>query len=1194
MSYSSNSVVSLTANRLRKPLAVLVMVVATVQFSSGIAQAQATISFSDATETSIRGRNSESWGQSIGDLNNDGWPDIFVNNHRDRHSFYINNGDRTFTDHTLTVDKDSFIAGTYRTMDYHSGAFADIDDDGDTDLFVQWHGARSRSGDWCLFDCEDVTNSSLWLNEGDGRLVDYGEAWQMRPPGGSISGMLIDYDRDGDLDAVQGTLNSFILIPRVGPAQFGPTERVGNCARLYSVILSDLSGDGVADFTCLREGGFPDGIYAMTAFGLVDIQDTINLPPVNAVVDGVAADFDNDLDPDLFVVRGLSVPNDALQPTPNSIEAFLDSSINSELATMRFTTTGIIDIAISPYNKLPPKIWLGDSELELDVVRDRVFQLDPNDTRLHGFPSNRSNEVNLYGGYDPTTQQWQFMVYPGTRRYEPAYFTINSANTITGLEVDGLSESDGAMPPRLYRNDNTGFVNATWEAGFRTPLRCVSIAHADFDNDMDIDIYLVCKRGAANIVNRLFQNNGDGTFTEIPGAGGAGGPIGPALASASGWGDSATTGDFDNDGFIDLFVSNGLTTFPVRPDAGPHRIYYGEPNGNHWIELELVGTSSVANAQGARIIATSGGVSQLREQDSGYHRFSQNHDRIHFGLGTNTTTDLTITWPNGTVETFTDVAADKIYTVTEGSGIAQKTIGPAASFAGPDAGDECGLPYFESRLDQALLVWKDCNTGTWSVRASAGSEVQWSPQGRLSGSDPTGQDLVNVEPKSLETNDTITTQANALTFGFTTQGLDIDGFDFQIAGDAGFSAGSSRDWTVSTSFVTGWNSQTFDDSNWARATEIGDYGVAPWQMRVAGVPDSTPAAWIWSSDNANDNQVYLRYRVPDGVSGDATLIVTADNNHTTYLNGAVIGSGNLWTVASSFTVAITGGDVIAIEASDLGGVAGVLADISTTDSGNVGEVCLETDTDESVPVLLGNYHVPLKTPIALPSLLPCTPSTPATLSVQDITVNEADASATAVVNLSRPLTSDVSVKIFTRPASALGGQDFYGFTRTLSIAAGTTRATTTVTIINDNTVEADEQFLLRLVGAVNATIADAEAVVTIEDDDNNSTPTLSIGDLEVNESDGTATVTVSLSQASNQPVSVVIHTRSGTARGGTDFYGFTRNLTIAAGQTSTSTTVSLINDSVAESREDFSLRLIQPVNAGIADNEAIVTVIDDD
>lgn len=1153
------------------------------------------IQFTDTTETSLRGRNSESWGQSIGDLNNDGWPDIFVNNHRDRHSFYFNNGDRTFTEQTLTVDRDSFIGGSYRTIDYHSGAFADIDDDGDTDLFVQWHGVRARSGSWCFFDCDDQTNSSLWLNEGDGRLVDHGEAWQMRPPGGSISGMLIDYDRDGDLDAVQGTLANFILIPRIGPSQFGPTERVGTCARLYSVILSDLSGDGVADFICLREGGFPDGVYAMTSFGLVNIEDEVSIPPINAVVDGIAADFDNDLDPDLFLLRGLSVANDALQPTPKSIEAFLDSSVNTGNSQMRFTTTGVIDIKLSVYNKKPPKIWLGNSQLEQDIVIDRVFQLDPTDTRLHGFPAERNEDVNLYGGYDPATKQWRFMVYPGTRRYEPGYFIVNSTHPIEDLEVEGLSMSDGALLPRLYRNDVNGFLDATWQSGMREPIRCVSVVGADFDNDMDIDLYAVCKRGAANIANRLFMNEGDGTFTEVAGAGGAAGPIGVAVATKSGWGDSVTTADFDNDGFIDLFVSNGLTTFPVRPDAGPHKVYFGEPNDNNWIELELRGTSSVANAQGARIVATSGAVSQLREQGSGYHRFSQNHDRIHFGLGKNNTTDLTITWPDGNTETFSNVAANQIYQVTEGSGIAVKNIGPAATFADPVAGDECGYPYFEGKLDHALLVWKDCVTGTWSIRTSAGGQQQWLPKGQLTGTNPSGGDILDVTRHSLEATDTLLTQDNIVSFSFGTSNIDIDGFEFNLSGDSSIRSGSSSDWKVANSFSDGWRSKTFDDSSWQSATVIGDYGASPWGTRVSGIPADTQGAWIWTSDVANDSSVYLRYRIPDGVAANSTITVSADNRHTTFLNGTALGTGNQWTVAASYTATVSAGDVVAIEAANLGGPAGVIADIRPTNPGASGEVCLDASLGNDALVLLGNRHVPVKTPIALPSLMPCTPSSPPKLSLQDLELNEADGSAAATVTLSSASSEDVSVRIHTRSGSARGGEDFYGFTRAITIAAGNTSATTAINLVNDSKREPIEQFQLRLFDAVNGVIEDADATVTIIDDDTNTnTPKLSIADAVVNESDTNIDVQVSLSAPSAQPINFTIHTRSGTAQGGSDFYGFTRSLTIPTGQVSTTTTVTLINDNAAEPNENFLLRLVQPTNAVIDVGTATITVADDD
>lgn len=1001
--------------------------------------ATAQIRFTDTTGFSLPGRNSESWGQSIGDLNNDGWPDIFVNNHRDRHSFYFNNGDRTFTDRTLTVDRDSFIAGTYRSLDYHSGAFADIDADGDTDLFVQWHGLRSNSNSWCLFDCADGSFSSLWLNEGDGRLVDRGKAWQFEPPSGSISGMLVDVDRDGDLDAIQGTLNSFFVMPRTGPATFGPRQRIQKCARLYSVILSDLSGDGVLDFACLREGVFPDGIYARTPGGLVDIRDSISISPVNYVVDGVAADFDNDLDPDLFFVRGLSVANDALQPTPNSVEAFIDSARQGEIAEIRFKTAGTIDVVLSPFNKLPPKMWLGSTQLEIDVVRDQMFQLDPLDSRLHGFPAGRDGAVNLYGGYDPATGEWRIMIYPGTRAYEPAYVTVQSANQISDLQLIGASEADGALLPRMYRNDGSGFTTNTFNAGFRQPVQCVSVVAADFDNDMDVDLYLVCKRGGGNIANRAFENQGDGTFVEVPNAGGASGPVGGGWTTRKGWGDSATTADFDNDGSLDLFVSNGLTTFPVLPNAGPHKMYFGVPNGNRWIQLELVGTSSVANAQGARVVATANGVSQLREQGSGYHRFSQNHDRLHFGLGQNNSVDLQVTWPDGNIENYDNVAANRVYRVVEGAGLQPRPNGPVASFRAAGPGDECGEPYYESRLDRAVLIWKDCVTGVWSVRTAGGgkAEVRYSI-------DVSGSDLQSVQPRLLETQDGASVQSNNAVFDFRTAGVDVDGFDFQVA-----------------------------------------------------------------------------------------------NN------------------------------------------------------GGSGGVCFNVGGSSNVPVLLGAQHLPVQAPISLPGLNACATSTPVGISMADVQADEASGTVTASLRLNQASSGVTSVRVFTRAKTARGGTDYFGFSRIVTIPAGVISVPVSVNLINDSTSESDEEFELRLIDAVNAQIDDAVATVTIIDDDDAST-SLSIADRSVNEGQGSINITVSLSQSSSQAVQVKIFTRAGSARGGSDYFGFTRTLDFAPGQLTRTTQLVLRDDSTAEPTEQMQLRLTDPVNAGIARSQATITIQDDD
>ena len=109
---------------------------------------------------------------------------------------------------------------------------------------------------------------------------------------------------------------------------------------------------------------------------------------------------------------------------------------------------------------------------------------------------------------------------------------------------------------------------------------------------------------------------------------------------------------------------------------GPYQLFRNTSPARNWIELDLVGTrSSVGNssrdAVGAWVRATAGGVTQYREQNEGYHRWSQNQRRIHFGLADNTTVNLKVNWPSGRVSTFSNVASNHVYIVTEGGSIQQ-------------------------------------------------------------------------------------------------------------------------------------------------------------------------------------------------------------------------------------------------------------------------------------------------------------------------------------------------------------------------------------------------------------------------------------------------------------------------------------------------------------------------------------------
>ena len=108
----------------------------------------------------------------------------------------------------------------------------------------------------------------------------------------------------------------------------------------------------------------------------------------------------------------------------------------------------------------------------------------------------------------------------------------------------------GPFPPvgsarardRLYRNNRNGtFTDVTEKAGLRDTAYGMGAVAADYDNDGFVDLYVTNYRGGI-----LYRNNGDGTFTDVTAKAGIAGPA---------WGTSAAWGDVDGDGYLDLFVA---------------------------------------------------------------------------------------------------------------------------------------------------------------------------------------------------------------------------------------------------------------------------------------------------------------------------------------------------------------------------------------------------------------------------------------------------------------------------------------------------------------------------------------------------------------------------------------------------------------------------------------------------------------
>jgi hypothetical protein len=125
-------------------------------------------------------------------------------------------------------------------------------------------------------------------------------------------------------------------------------------------------------------------------------------------------------------------------------------------------------------------------------------------------------------------------------------------------------------------------------------------------------------------------------------------------------GRGSAAGDLDNDLDLDIVVSN--------QDARPSYLVNGTEGGGHSILLELFDTHGTRQALGARLEATAGGVTQIRQVASGGSYASQNDFRAHFGLrGNEIVEGLIITWLDGEREMLEKLPADRAYVVRRGA-----------------------------------------------------------------------------------------------------------------------------------------------------------------------------------------------------------------------------------------------------------------------------------------------------------------------------------------------------------------------------------------------------------------------------------------------------------------------------------------------------------------------------------------------
>jgi hypothetical protein len=203
---------------------------------------------------------------------------------------------------------------------------------------------------------------------------------------------------------------------------------------------------------------------------------------------------------------------------------------------------------------------------------------------------------------------------------------------------------------------------------------------------------------------------------------------------------------------------------------------------------------------------------------------------------------------------------------------------------------------------------------------------------------------------------------------------------------------------------------------------------------------------------------------------------------------------------------------------------------------------------------------------------------------------------TFTVQLSAAASTAVTYNIATANNTATNGSDYIFSSLTgQSIPAGQTSKTYSVTINGDTTIEPTETFFVNVSSVVGATVADAQAIGTITNDD---TPGLSIGDVSISEGNSgskLATFTVSLSQTSTAAVTYNIATADNSAKAGIDYTANSLSgQSIAAGQTSKTFTVAILGDTNVEGNKSFLVNVSAVTGATVTDGQANGFIVNDD
>jgi enediyne biosynthesis protein E4 len=466
-----------------------------------------------------------------------------------------------------------------------------------------------------------AANAQIFTKVTDGDLVNDG--------GDSRAVNWIDYDNDGDLDLYvtngpQAGENNF-LYQNNGDGTFTKITSdviVNDGKASDGSTWGDYDNDGDIDLFIANWWGHNNLLYSNNGDGSFTFESAL-APSLGATYSetGSWGDYNNDGFLDLYVCNSFNnLRNQLFQ--------------NNGDGTFTLITTGAI---VTDQNYSRNADWIdfdNDGNLDLYITNEE----NQNNVLYKGSSDGTFTKVTglniVSDGGNSTSSNWEDIDNDGD--FDLFVANYNNQNNF------------------LYLNNGDGtFTKVTGENVVTDGGSSFGSSFGDIDNDGDLDFIVTNAFVNASQVNFFYLNNGDGTFTRDT----------SIVSTETGWSYGAAFGDYDDDGYLDLFVAKCYQA------AEDNSLFRNNGGSNNWIKFDLVGAESNLSAIGAvvKLKAEINGepVWQMRRV-AGQNGYCGQNLQLHFGLGDAASADsIIIEWPSGINQIITHQSINQKLSISE-------------------------------------------------------------------------------------------------------------------------------------------------------------------------------------------------------------------------------------------------------------------------------------------------------------------------------------------------------------------------------------------------------------------------------------------------------------------------------------------------------------------------------------------------